>query len=100
MAEKFDEYIDAYLQAPTPYGVAVTFLRSAARPSAPGSAVQRDEVGTIRMSWEHFKLMAFLMRRTMLEVEQQTGAKFPVTISVLNELRIAPEDWEKFWKIE
>lgn len=100
MGEKFDEYIDAYLQSPTPYGVAVTFLRSDPRPSAPGSAGQREEVGTIRMSWEHYKLMAFLMRKSVLDVERQVGVTFPVPITVLNNLRIAPEDSEKFWKVE
>ena len=94
----FDEYIDAYVAAPTPYGVAITFLRSAPKQAAPGTPPQREDIGSVRMSYEHLKIMVFLLRRLVKEVEQQTGTIYQLPVGLLNDLRVAPEDWEKFWK--
>ncbi|MBI4338600.1 MAG: hypothetical protein HY680_01460 [Chloroflexi bacterium] len=98
MAEPFDVYSDGYTLAGGPYGVTITFTKSGAKPVAPGSNPPMDDVGSIRMSWEHFKLMAFLMTRQVRQTEQQFGVQIPIPVQLLSSLKIAPEDWEHFWQ--
>ena len=97
MAEPFDEYADQFTMQASPYGVSLNFLRSSRRPVAPGSNVPSDDIGSIRMSFEHYKLMIFLMKRQMEELEGQLGIEVPVSRILMNQLKIAPEDWQKFW---
>lgn len=98
MPEPFDEYIDQLMLAISPYGVALTFKRSSGKPVAPGSVPLSEDVGTIRMSLEHMKVMTFLLKRHLDESQAQMGIDIPLPIRLMNELRIAPEDWQKFWQ--
>jgi hypothetical protein len=50
------------------------------------------------MSLEHFKIMAFLMKRQVDEVEQNLGISISLPMQLLNQLRVSPEDWAKFWQ--
>jgi len=50
------------------------------------------------MSLEHFKLMAFLMKRNIDEIEGQLGIEIPLPLQVMDALKIAPADWQKFWQ--
>lgn len=98
MADLFDEYIDQFTSNLGPYGVALSFQRTGPKPIAPGSTPQAAEVGTIRMSVEHLKSMAYVLVRQIRDAESQLGITIPVPHAVLNQLRIAPEDWESFWR--
>jgi hypothetical protein len=99
MADIFDEYIDQYtMGAGGVYGVSLNFRKSNPKPVVPGSDLGTTEIGTIRMSLEHFKVMIFLMKRQMDEIESQFGTEIQLPIQVMNSLRIAPEDWQKFWQ--
>lgn len=98
MTEPFDEYVDQFTLGGGVYGVSLNFLRTPPKPSAPGSMPQAEEIGTLRMSLEHFKVMAFLMKRQIDEVEEQLGIEIPIALQLINALKIAPEDWRKFWQ--
>jgi len=98
MSEPFDEYIDGFSFGAGPYGAALNFQRTAARPTAPGSMPRVEEVGSVRMSLEHLKMMAFVMKRQVDDVEKQLGIEIPVAFQLLNALKISPEDWQGFWQ--
>jgi hypothetical protein len=98
MSEPFDEYVDQFAIAAGVYGISLNFQRSGPKPIAPGSMPTTEEVGTIRMSLEHFKMMAFIMKRNIDEIENQLGIEIPLPFQVLNGLKIAPEEWQKFWQ--
>jgi len=98
MAEFFDEYIDQFTLGGGPYGVALNFRRSSPKPSAPGTIPPAEEVGTLRMSLEHFKVMTFLLKRQVDEIEGQFSIEIPLPVQLMNALKIAPEDWQAFWK--
>ena len=93
----FDEYADQFQIVMNPFGATINFVRSPAKPGAPGTAAQNIDLGSIRMSWEHLKVMTFMMRRQVLESEANHGVRIPVSAATLNTVQIAPEDWEKFW---
>lgn len=57
-------------------------------------------VARIRMSWEHIKAMTFIMARQVKKVERDTGVTYPLPNKILNDLNIAKEDWDSFWKSE
>lgn len=98
MVEPFDVYVDQMTIGAGPFGVALNFRKTSPRPVAPGTNLQVEEVGTVRMSLEHFKVMAFLLQRQIREVESQLGVQIPIPVQLMNQLKIAPEDWERFWR--
>lgn len=100
MTEIPDLYVDQFLLGAGPYGISLTFGRSSPKPPSPGATPQGEEVAVIRMSLEHFKLMAFLMKRQVLDIEYQLGINIPMPLQLMNQLRIGPEDWEKYWQRE
>lgn len=100
MADPFDEYADQFAITLGPYGAVLNFSRTSPKPTAPGSPQQADYLGTIRMSWEHLKAMVFVIKRNINEAEAQLGVTIPVSHLVLNGMKIAPEDWDKFWSRE
>lgn len=53
-------------------------------------------VAVIRMSPEHAKVMAIILRRHIQAYESQAGVKINVPGRVLDELSIPPEDWNTF----
>lgn len=98
MSEPFDVYVDQLMIAIGPYGIALNFKKTSAKPVAPGTAQQGEDVGTIRMSLEHLKIMTFLIKRQVDEAQSQMGIDVQIPIRLMNDLRIAPEDWQKFWQ--
>lgn len=97
MSEHFDEYVDQFTLGGGAYGISLNFRRSNPKPVAPGTDPGAEEVGTLRMSLEHFKLMAFIMKRQVDEIETRFGIDVQLPVQLMNALRIAPEDWAKFW---
>ena len=100
MDEPFDEYVDQYTLGGGAYGISVNFRRTSPKPSAPGSSPEVIEVGTVRMSLEHFKVMAFLMKRQVDDIERQFQIEIPIPIQIMHSLKIAPDDWKEFWQRE
>ncbi len=98
MSEIFDEYVDQFTIGGGPYGVILNLKKSSSTPPAPGSSPQADDIGTIRMSLEHFKMMAFIIKRQVDDIERELGVEIPLPVKLMNALKIAPEDWQSFWK--
>jgi len=98
MPEPIDVYADQFGLNVGAYGSSLNFFVSSATPPAPGTAPQTERLATIRMSLEHLKVMAFVMRRQILQYEQQTGVNIQIPVEVLNGLRISREDWEAIWR--
>ncbi len=98
MTEPIDVYADQFGLNMGAYGTALNFLVSSPTPPAPGSVPQSERLATIRMSLEHLKVMAFVIRRQILQYETQTGVNIQVPIEVLNSLRISREDWDTLWR--
>ena len=98
MPEPFDEYADQFTLSVGGYGATLTFMRTDRRPIAPGSAPQTSDIGTIRMSLEHLKVMAYLIQYQVKTAESGLGINVQVPPAILNNLQIAPEDWDQFWR--
>jgi hypothetical protein len=96
MADHPDIYTDGVSLNIGPFGCILNFgLSPAVAPAAAGTMAQ--PVGTVRMSLEHLKIMAFLLRRQLRDYERQSGVEVPIPIDVLNQLRIGREDWDECW---
>ncbi len=98
MPEPFDQYADQFTITLTPFGANLSFGVREPHPSM-GRAPQSQNLGTIRMSVEHLKTMVMIIRRQVIQVEGATGVKAEVPRDILNQMQIAFEDWEAFWKI-
>lgn len=98
MSERIDVYSDQFQLGIGPFGATMTFKVSNPEPPAPGSPPQAESLANIRTSVEHLKVMAFVIRRSVLEYEQESGITAGVPIQVLNAMKISPEDWESLWK--
>jgi hypothetical protein len=84
-------YSDGVQVGCAPFTVALTFTVSASpmRGNAPPSVV-----ADLRMSPEHAKVMAILLRRQLKDFEQQLGRPIPVHPQVAQQLGLSPqEDW-------
>lgn len=100
MAEPFDEFADQFLINFSAYGVSITFLRTDPKPLAVGGVLENKNLGTIRTSVEHLKAMAFVMQRVIKEFERGQGVQFQLGTEMLNNMGVAPEDWESFWRLD
>ena len=98
MTDAIDVYSDQFQISTGPYGVMLNFNVSSHIPAVPGQVQQAERVATIRMSLEHLKAMTFILRRQLLQHEQQTGTIIPLPQQVLNQLQIGREDWDAFWR--
>ena len=98
MAERFDVYSDQVGVQLGPYGASLNFAQADPHPVVPGTMPKSVDLGTVRMSLEHWKVMTFLFKRQLQDLESQLGMTIPIGVKVLNGLQIAPEDWDKFWK--
>jgi hypothetical protein len=97
MPDPFDAYADQTLIFLGPYGCALNCFRSPNRPMPAGPGAQATELGAIRMSLEHLKVVAYLLAKQIDATEKQRGIMTPVTYSTLNNSGISPEDWDNFW---
>jgi hypothetical protein len=96
MSEPFDVYSDNFTITVTPWGANLTFSLGEAHPT-PTVVNQPTRLGTVRMSNEHVKAMAFILTRQMLRHEETNGVQYALPTAVLSQLGIAPEDWDSFW---
>ncbi len=96
--EPIDVYSDSFQLNTGPFGVTLNFMVSSHAPPAPGTIPQSERLATVRMSLEHLKVMTFILTRQVLQHERETGVKIEIPVEVLNQLRIAQEDWQSFWR--
>ena len=84
-------YTDGVQVGCAPFTVALTFTVSA----APARGAQPPRVvADIRMSPEHAKVMAILLRRQLKDFEAQLGRPVPLHPQVAQQLGLSPtEDW-------
>lgn len=84
-------YSDGVQVGCAPFTVALTFTVSA---SPMKGNIPPGVVADIRMSPEHAKVMAILLRRQLKDFEQQLGRPIPVHPQVMQQLGLSPqEDW-------
>jgi hypothetical protein len=98
MADPVDVYADQFQVVSGPFGWTLNFSVTDPTPAAPGTPPKSSLVGSVRMSAEHLKAMAFLVARQLRAYERTAGVTVEVPVSVLNQLGIGPEDWKDFWK--
>ena len=98
MTDSIDIYSDSFQVNTGPFGSTLNFQLSQPTPPAPGKMPQSECLATVRMSLEHLKLMTFVLRKQINNHEEQTGINIQIPMQVLNQLGIALEDWDSFWK--
>jgi hypothetical protein len=98
MPDPLDVYADQFQVHTGPYGCTLNFLLTSPSPPPPGSPLQAGRVATVRMSLEHLKVMAFMLRQQVLEYERRTGVQVQLPAEMLNQLRIGREDWDALWR--
>jgi hypothetical protein len=85
-------YSDGVQVGCAPFTIALTFTVS----PSPGRGTQLPPktVADIRMSPEHAKVMAIILRRQIKDFEQQLGKPIPIHPQVAQQLGLSPsEDW-------
>lgn len=97
MVEPIDTYADQFMLTTTSWGANLSFLVNTPHPE-PTKPVAAERVATIRMSNEHLKVMAMIIVRQIKKMETESGVKCEVDRRLLNNLGIAPDDWDDFWK--
>ncbi|MEA1958507.1 MAG: hypothetical protein U9N44_02380 [Chloroflexota bacterium] len=93
--ERPEIYSDQFMVSGGPYGMVLNFKKA---PPEPGPGKVSETVGRVWMSYEHAKMIAFVLSRHIKKIERETGVSFPVPTKVLSEIGIGMEDWELFWK--
>lgn len=94
MADAPDYYSDQLTMTIGPFGVALTFGRSPnIAPAVPGQA-QPETQAVVRMSLEHLKVMAMIIRRNLKQYELEAlGDPIRLPRDVLRQLRLTDDDW-------
>ena len=92
--DRMDEpivYSDGIQIGVSPFTVTLGF--TVAPQAQPGTQVATP-VATIRMSLEHAKVMAIILRKQLKQFEEQLGAEIPLPLQVYQQLGVSPkEDW-------
>lgn len=90
-----DVYSDQFMIGGGPYGVVINLNKSHPEP---GGGKLPETVARVRMSYEHAKMVAFMLCRHIKKIENESGISYPVSTKVLSSLGIGMEDWESFWQ--
>jgi hypothetical protein len=85
-------YVDQFVMTVGAYGVAVTFGLTPPHP-APGEVPRARDLVRLRMSLEHVKVMAMLLKRQLKAFEEQAATTINIPRAVSNGLGLSPEDW-------
>jgi hypothetical protein len=96
MVEQFDIYCDTFTIQVSPWGAHLTLSLSEAHP-APNTIVQAATLGTIRMSNEHLKAMAFVLVKQLMRQEADGGIRYDLPTELLSQMGITREEWDSFW---
>lgn len=77
----------------TPFDMMIWLMQRSPDVGAPGSEAKTTHVGTIRMSLEHAKVFAIMLRKNLKQYEDQTG-QIPMHPDLMKNLGISKsEDW-------
>ncbi|KKK76661.1 hypothetical protein LCGC14_2861400 [marine sediment metagenome] len=85
-------YIDQMRLTIGVFGVSVTFSLSEPHPTSAGAPKPEDKV-RVRMSLEHAKVVAMLLRKQLKQYEENSGTKIAIPARVYTALGVAEEDW-------
>lgn len=91
-AEVSEYYVDSFRMSSGAFGVAITLGVRPPHPEPARPTGPRD-VAVVRMSLEHAKVMAMIMRRTLKEYERGTGCTINLPAKLFNEMGLSLEDW-------
>ena len=84
-------FCDSVQVGSSPFGISMLFTL------APNPSWAKQEpriVADVRMSPEHAKVLAIILRRHILDFEQQMGRPLPMHPTVMKQLGLSPEeDW-------
>ena len=90
-AETPDIYITGVQFSVSPFDMAMLFQL---RPAAPSSTTPPEAVGTVRMSLEHAKVMAILLKKVLKNHEEAQGSPIVLHPQIYASMGISPtEDW-------
>jgi len=85
-------YVDQMRVTSGVFGVAMTYGVSEAHPTGGGNR-QVEEKVTLRMSLEHAKIVAMILRRHLKNYERETGTTIQLPANIYTSLGVAAEDW-------
>jgi len=86
-----DIYCDQFTMAHNPYGVIVTFGLTSNMPNAQSMPVPQV---VVRMSLEHAKVMAMVIRKTLKQYElEHLGDPIKIPQALAQQLHFADGDW-------
>ena len=88
-----DVYVDQLAMAQSPWGITLTFSRSASAPLPTRPTEGKPQV-IVRMSLEHAKAMIMLMRKALKQYELETlGDPIKIPRDQLSSMKLSEEDW-------
>ncbi len=90
--QPLEVYADAMRIAINPYGAAFVFGLN--EPSAPKGVPETKDKVVLRMSLEHAKVMAMMLRRNLKQYERDNKLEIPLPYQLYTALGIAREDWQ------
>lgn len=91
MPDVAEFYVDQFRMNVNPYGAAITFGLASPNPTTGQSQVQDTVI--LRMSLEHMKVMAMILRKNLKGYEEQLQAPINLPRSILNQMGLSNEDW-------
>lgn len=86
-----DLYVDGLRITVTPYGVVTTYSLNEPHPEQSRPPVTTPQC-IIRMSLEHAKTLAMILRKQLKDYERANG-KIPLPPGLYTNLGVAEEDW-------
>ena len=88
-----DLYIDQFRVTLGVFGVNMTFGLSEPHPITGGVPPATTDIVRLRMSLEHAKTVAMLLRKQLKMYEEQNGFDIKLPAGVYTSLGVAEEDW-------
>ena len=96
MSEPFDVYTDSAGLSMSDWGANLQFFVRGPVQSD-GQATQLIDLGTVRMSNQHLKVLTYIIRRQIRNHESEAQFQFEVPKRTLETFGIIDQDWQAFW---
>ena len=88
-----DIYVDNMQITSGVYGVNITFGLTEPHPASGTRSQQPEEKVRVRMSLQHAKIVAMMLRQNLKNYELNTGTSIQIPQNVYTSLGVAEEDW-------
>ena len=88
-----DIYVDNMLMTTGVYGVSITFGLTEPHPASGTRSQQPEEKVRVRMSLQHAKIVAMMLRQNLKNYELGTNTSIQIPYDVFTSLGVAEEDW-------